>query len=235
MLDEASSPTQIAVPMPRPPAPPSLISHPQQRRSRATHDAIVRAFRDLLETTPLEQITVAEIARRAGSSVGGVYARFTSKEAMLLPVVDSLVVELRESLDSSLSRVAERGSLADIIQAYVGPMIAKFREHRVLLRQTMKAVDEDTARAIGLRLHEFNEFAHERFRTLAWERREEIRHRKPRVAIELALFIGSAAGRDGVLSENWRSYTVQPDDTTLAREIGLAMLGYLTSAPPKRG
>jgi len=208
-----------------------LVSPAQQRRSRDTHDNIVGAFRTLLATEAFDDVSVAQIAKRAGSSVG--YARFASKDALLLPVIDDILGETTAALDSALDALPGDGSLADVISAYVGGMIAMFRRHRTVMLQLMRAARGDTARAIGERLHGFNMHAHERFRTLAWKHRAEIAHANPRAAIEFALFFGSASGREAVLGANWRSYEIQPDDDNVARELTAAMLGYLTAAPSK--
>lgn len=210
-----------------------LVSPAQQRRSRDTHDNIVGAFRALLATEAFDDVSVAQIAKRAGSSVGGVYARFASKDALLLPVIDDILDESTTALDAALDGLPSDGSLADVISAYVGGMITMFRRHRTVMLQLMRAARGDTARAIAERLHVFNMHAHERFRALAWKHRAEITHANPRAAIEFALFFGSASGREAVLSANWRSYEIQPDDDKVARELTAAMLGYLTAALPK--
>ena len=211
--------------------PPALITPAQQQRSRDTHDAIIGAFRELLATAPFDAISVAQIAKRAGASVGGVYARFASKEALLLPVIDDILAEAATGLNQALDAVAGPGhKLEDVVRAYVEPMIAMFRRHRVAMIQVSRAARGDTARAIQERAHAFNMHAHERFRVLAWAHRDEISHATPKVAIELALFFGSACGREGILSENWRSYQTRPDDDTLAREIVAAMLAFLRAS-----
>jgi AcrR family transcriptional regulator len=211
-----------------------LVSPARQQRSRDTHDNIVQAFRALLASEPFEKISVAQIAKRAGSSVGGVYARFASKDALLIPVIDDILTESTVALDLSLDAVSGPGhSLANIVAAYVEPMIAMFRRHRTVLLQVTRAARGDTARSITDRLHEFNAHAHGRFRTLAWAHREEITESDPRSAIEFALFFGSAAGREAMLGANWRSYEIEPEDATVARELAETMIAYLTAPPPK--
>ena len=210
-----------------------LVSPAQQRRSRDTHDNIVGAFRALLATEAFDAVSVAQIAKRAGSSVGGVYARFASKDAMLLPVIDDILGESTLALDASLDAISEDASLGVVIAAYIRPMIEMFRRHRTVMLQLMRAARGETARAITERLHVFNVHAHERFRTLAWARRAEITHANPRAAIEFALFFGSAAGREAVLGANWRSYEIQADDDIVAKELTAIMVSYLTGAPAK--
>lgn len=210
---------------------PSLVATPQQQRSRATHDALLQAFRRLLRAKPFAEITVAEIAGAAEMSVGGFYARFAAKDALLVPLMEEILSEAKQSIDAALDAPGVGASLGRIIDAYVGVMISAFREHRLTFQQIRQAASGETAQALMRLTHEFNVFAHERFRTLALQHRASVRHRSPAQAIELALFIGSASAREAVLSENWKSYEVRPDDETLATEISRAMRRYLEGGP----
>lgn len=54
-----------------------------QKRSEATLSAIVEATIDLLAIKDIDEIAVAEIAQKAGVSVGTIYRRFESKEALV--------------------------------------------------------------------------------------------------------------------------------------------------------
>jgi AcrR family transcriptional regulator len=209
---------------------PSLVNNPVQTRSRATHEAIVRAFRQQLATTPFDQINMADLARRADVSVGGLYARFSGKDALLLIVADEILDEARAAIDEALQQVEARdGSLADLCEAYVRTTVGEFRRHRRALQQVQRGARGDGAAALAERVRELNEFVHERFRTLAWARRGEIRRRGQRAAIEIGLFIASAAAREAILAENWATYDVTPDDATLIREITASLVSYLTT------
>ena len=55
----------------------------KQDRSRQTAERIVAAALDLLGDRSFDQMKVTEIAARAGISVGGFYARFSSKDAVI--------------------------------------------------------------------------------------------------------------------------------------------------------
>ena len=57
-----------------------------QPRSRQTREKIVHALGDALKEKPFDQVSVAEIAERAGVAVGSVYQRFKNKDA-LIPVI----------------------------------------------------------------------------------------------------------------------------------------------------
>lgn len=212
------------------PAIPELITPAQQQRSRETHNAILAAFRELLSAKPFDQIAVVEIAERAGVSVGGVYARFAGKHALLVPLFEDILGVCTAALDRAMDDATQPGkTLEDVVLAYVTAMVTMFRRFRTPMIQVARAATGDAARAIGEGAHAFNMHAHERFRVAARAHRADISHPSPQAAIELALFFGSASAREGILSENWRSYEVKPDDVTLTREIAAAMLAFLRS------
>ena len=67
---------------------------PQQRRSRVTIDAIFEAAIQVLIANGLESVTTAQIAERAGVSVGTLYQYFPNKNALLAAVVQRHVGEV---------------------------------------------------------------------------------------------------------------------------------------------
>lgn len=60
-----------------------------QERSRKAREKIVRALDEALREKPFDQVTVAELAGRAGVAVGTVYRRFENKDA-LIPVISEI-------------------------------------------------------------------------------------------------------------------------------------------------
>lgn len=60
-----------------------LAPVPQQQRSRESEKRLLDAAEELLADRIWEDVSIAEIALRAGMSVGGVYARFAAKENLL--------------------------------------------------------------------------------------------------------------------------------------------------------
>ena len=62
---------------------------PLQKRSEATLARILEAARALLATRDLDDITVEDIARQAGVSVGSLYTRFKGKDELLTHLLDA--------------------------------------------------------------------------------------------------------------------------------------------------
>ncbi|MGB1699548.1 MAG: TetR/AcrR family transcriptional regulator, partial [Nannocystaceae bacterium] len=63
--------------------PSPAIKPVSQQRSQRTLQRIIDAFAMLLHTKTFEEITVAEICRAAGCSVGSFYGRVASKDDLL--------------------------------------------------------------------------------------------------------------------------------------------------------
>ena len=70
----------------------------KQKRSKKTYDALIKTGFRLLKKREWDSITVAEISRSAGYSVGAFYARFKSKDELL----DALVAHHRKARNSAL-------------------------------------------------------------------------------------------------------------------------------------
>lgn len=61
---------------------------PQQRRSRRTREAVLRAAAACFEESGYDETTTAMIARRAGISVGSVYSYFRDKREILIELLE---------------------------------------------------------------------------------------------------------------------------------------------------
>lgn len=213
---------------------PSPLSRPpRQARSRATSDAIVAAGLALLAERDFATVTIAEVVDRAGVSIGGFYARFRGKEALLHALAEEVLGDCADGFEAALnSRRMAGAPLARVIRAYVRVMIAKFREHRaaiIQIRRHAGAGDAHQARLVAA----FNQRVHGRLRALLAERRSQIRHPDPDLAANIGLFMVSAAAREAVLAGAIRAYLISIDDAGLVEELTRAYLAYLTATPAR--
>jgi AcrR family transcriptional regulator len=207
----------------------------RQARSRRTTERITAAALALLERKSFAQLSVAEIARKAGVSVGGFYARFPSKDALLqyfdVTVVEGILERARRELDDErLSRASAR----EVVDTYVTLAVRTFREHRQVLQQV--ALRSRTSRdpAFRERIRAANRFLHGRFRALLEQRRGEIGHPDPARSIDLGLTFVSATMREYVLFAEFRPDFAPISDKHLVRELTDAFCAYLQIAPRKR-
>jgi len=92
---------------------------PRDRRTWALHDAALRR----LATKDYEQISIAEISRGAGCSVGAFYGRFRDKDMFLRLVAvsafHSLTDDAKRDLDPAQWRDASRTKIVDGIVCHV--------------------------------------------------------------------------------------------------------------------
>ena len=99
---------------------PRWLHPPRQRRSDASLKRILDATEALLERKRFADITVAEIARKARSSVGTFYLRFPDKLALLHHLDERFAREAEDALarDFAIERWHGR-SLAEASRAMV--------------------------------------------------------------------------------------------------------------------
>lgn len=201
---------------------------PVQQRSRETAERITAAALSLLERKSFAELKVTEIARKAGVSVGGFYARFPSKEALLqyfdATLVEGILERAGRELDSE--RLASAGA-REVVTAYIRLAVTMFRRHRPVLQQVALRSRTSKDPSFKERIRKANAFLHGRFRSLLDERRDEIAHPDPRVAVDLGLTFVSAAMREYVLFSEFRPDFAPVGDARLVRELTDAFCAYL--------
>src|SRR5579862_5151914 len=104
-----------------------------QIRSSRTREAFVDAMERALEERPVELISIADLARGAGKSVGSFYTKFPDKAALLDAVVDRYEAERSETGDSAFLLEKWRGTkLRERIDAVAAATVKEFRSRRGL-------------------------------------------------------------------------------------------------------
>jgi AcrR family transcriptional regulator len=218
---------------------PSAVRPPQQERSRATLYRFLEATMALLGERRFEEATVAEIARRARSSVGAFYARFADKDALMDHLDSQLFESGKAAWDEFLASDRWRGkTAAEVVTAVVERVARKRREHRGLLRAlALYARSQPSARFLE-HARQLNRHVYERVRALLLERRREIGHSDPERAIEVGLMFVDAATREAVLFDDLGALPRRLSHAALTRELAAAWLSYL-GAPrtlrPRKG
>jgi AcrR family transcriptional regulator len=134
---------------------------PRQKRSQATHDAIVEAAARVIAETGLEKATTARIAEVAGVSPGSMYQYFPSKDALVTALFERDSSAQHRKL---LELAAEMGTddVRALVRAFVSYSIGEHEKnralYRVLLHEVPKvsglgptiAVDRTAARSLRL-------------------------------------------------------------------------------------
>jgi AcrR family transcriptional regulator len=203
---------------------------PRQPRSRDTEERILRAFGELLAESSFDEVSVQQVAGRAGVSVGGFYARFGSKDDALLHLMyagyvrDALALA-GHALDPA--RWAGAG-IAPIAYAYFQLMLEAANAHVGVLREIVSrtranpdTVADNTAWAA------FRQGVHEPFRRLLAERMGEIDHPDPPMALRFAFAACSSALREAALFGHMEPSMGPIDTQTMARELARMFCRYL--------
>ncbi|MHC4990671.1 MAG: TetR/AcrR family transcriptional regulator [Planctomycetota bacterium] len=201
---------------------------PRQARSRATEERIVVAALDLLGEKTFDEMTVADIATRAGVSVGGFYARFPGKDALLqhlnMTVIEGMVDHAREQL--SLEATADL-DVRDLIERFIQIVVRLFREHRSVVQQISLRSRTSTDPAFRERVAETNRLVHDLFRDRLERQLDEIGHPVPLRAIDIALTAVSGAAREYVLFQEHRPQFDPVHDDDLVAELTDLFCSYL--------
>jgi len=214
------------------PHPPSLHPRrtPRQPRSRQTEERILRAFGELLAESRFEEVSVQQVAGRAGVSVGGFYARFASKDDLLLHAMYAgYVRDALEEADRLLHPSRWEGTgAAPIAEAYFRMMLRVARDHRQVLREIVHRTraDPDTVRENSA-WAAFRRGVHEPFQRLLEERIGEVDHPDPRFALGFAFSACSSALREAVLFGHMQPSMGDVDEETMARELARMFCRFL--------
>ena len=118
---------------------------PKQKRSIQKYDAIVRAGYDLFCQQGYYKTNTAEIAKRAGVSVGVVYSYFQDKKDILIQVIDAYLMELEQRFSTVLDEMTAGQELESVIDRFAESLRASHR---------MNQADHDEFLALALRNEE---------------------------------------------------------------------------------
>lgn len=208
------------------PGSPRTVSPPQQARSEQTLRRLLDAAEALIEEKGAADASIPEIVRRAGSSVGGFYARFRDKDALYRALEERFFREIYQRLDEISSPERWQGaSLAEIVRPSVQELVTIFRERAALIRCFLvRAANHAATFEDGIR---FRREVGARFAALAAGRRHEIRHPEPELAVELGVQLAFGLMQQAVVLGEVRAGGRVLGDPELVDEITRNFVSYL--------
>ena len=164
----------------------------KQPRSQAKHQALLEAGRRLLDTQDLSALSVAQLTRAAGMSVGSFYSRFEDKDAWfaeLLRVTGEQALQDTQALLAG-ARFARAGNALKVA-LIVRHVVAIHRVHRGIFRASHS--DAARSRLYWPQLHAYGQrLADAVFQALALHmQRVPAAQRRLRVGIALQLVFGT--------------------------------------------
>lgn len=206
------------------------VNPPKQRRSQETLDHLLRATRELLETTAFEDLTVQKITSRAGCSVGNFYARFKNKEAILLRLLDMHYAEIERDLNTKFGFEDWEGvPLKRRVDAVVDFLMAIAERQPGLIR-TLVVRNNQRPDSIPASIRAAARRMLDRLYDFLLERRAEMSHPAERAALEVGLLMVVTAIRERiVLAAGTHGATLSVSNEVFAEELKQALLAYLTT------
>ena len=206
------------------------MKHPQQSRSEETLRRFLEAAEDLLEEGTFDDVSIVEIARRAGRSVGAFYARFENKEALFGELrrrtMTSLVTSFNESLDGAdwqQLTLEERCRLlvATVAQLYAG--------HRGVMRSLALRARSRSDRELEEKGPRINESMYRRAAGVLEQLLEHLEPSARGVRARMGLSVVAASLREHVLFDEIGLSPVGIDQKGLVEELTRVLASYLQS------
>ena len=213
------------------------IAPPQQARSRKVLKKIVAATTELMRSTPFEDIAVTDIARQAGVGVGTIYTRFSSKNQILLYIVETVVlVDIRAKHNHALSPQRRRTeSLHDFLFRYLWDFRWVYLKHRAVLRPLTLLSRHAKSSELGPFLRAINKPIDEKIRAAMLTSENGIRHPRPAEAAQVAILWLGSAMREKFLYEEPVATPVKLGDKAFVMELVRGAVAYLSSKPLTEG
>lgn len=207
------------------------IRPPQQERSRQTLDRLLDSAEGLVAEKGFADTSVAEVARRAGSSVGAFYTRFPNKQALLHALYDRYLEQAIATTDDALDPRRWSGAgIPEILREVVRFLVEIFREQRGLIRAFTIAGHAEAE--FLARRDRLEHYVSTRLSELLLARADEIGHPAPRRACHFGLTMVFATLDDVMLFAETRSSDLVLEDEPLAEELLRMFLAYLDVSNP---
>lgn len=206
----------------------------QQSRSRESQQRLLDAAARLLEQRSWDSVSIAEISREARMSVGGFYARFKSKDALLHVLHERYELQRTGHFKGFFASQAPGTPLRKRVRAMVDAVADWMHDNRGVLRtfllrfwSTPEEFDNDFGNQLeGLYTNAVGFLVGDG---------SEIPSSKPRQAARLAINVLTASCRDTlVLKPQPRPSALRRSRSDFKRELTRFILCYLQEADSPR-
>jgi len=203
--------------------PEPLIRPPQQRRSQESLERLLGAGLQVLKEHGVDGFTLHEVSRRAGVSIGSIYARVPSREALILAIYERVMewTAAQEAQQRALAHTLERSDPRERVQTLVKAEVTAMLSHADTLsvfmheaRRFPEILERGAAKS---------QVTGEAFKEGVLGLREHINHPDPELAVDIAwrMIYCTVARRitHGPVFESRRPVSEQQLSTELARAI----------------
>lgn len=158
------------------------IPEPRQVRSKEALERFLSAGERLLAENRYEETGVAQIAREAESSVGTFYRLLTDKETLSLLLLQRFFTHSEEVVINTLAPSRWEGkNTEDIANKFISVFVDLYKGRAGTLRAMILRASKDLL--FRNQVHQLNELISQHLAYLLMQRKEEITHPKPDIAI----------------------------------------------------
>ena len=206
------------------------INEPKQRRSQETLDRLLNATRELLEETVFEDLTIQQIATRAGCSVGTFYGRFENKDAILPRLLEMHYEEMERNVETVFADTAWNDAPLDKRVGLVVDHLASIAQRQPGLIRTLVLRNYQRPESIPTSIRTAAQRVLSRLYDFLLECRSEMKHPDEKNAVQVGLLMVVAALRERlVLIGATHSTALSTSNAILIGELKHALLAYLTT------
>ena len=183
----------------------------KQKRSQITYDALIETCFEMLEQREFDEISIAELARKAGYSVGAFYARFKSKDELFDAMIQRHIEQRRTVRARQFANEPDESLVREIVQETVRYFWRRRRFWRAALIRSIS--DSEFWQPIRGMSHELQDAFIERMKARAQRPLTKDEQTNVRFAVQLVLgtvnntiinrpgpiFMGQASFVDGLV------------------------------------
>jgi len=204
---------------------------PRQRRSHESLERILDAAEALIRERGFDDMTIAEVVQRSGSSVGSLYARFNNKLGLLRAVQLRYHARVQNDIFAAFSGDHPRDeSLQEVVARIVSVLSRHVLNEPELFRAfVLQAVFDPGVRAQGERT---NAQRRDKVVEVLLVHRAEIRHPDPERAARWFYSNCMAVLRERITFGEAAELSGGFSDGALVNEMTRMMTSYLTYGPP---
>ncbi len=185
---------------------------------------------NLIAEQSYDEVTIAEIASHSKISVGGFYSRFRNKDALLSNLQQRLGQETQARIAITLEQDWSGISLQKLLHHVVKANAEIYQKYRGVLStiylktRTAESSDEEDSRQA------YNDHIVSQLTSLLMQKRMEIGHRQPKVAIRLAIACMASMLREAVVFKDASLYPKPTDMSSIIKGVTLVMYQFLAGA-----
>lgn len=203
---------------------------PSQARSVASTNRMLDAAESLFATGGAEAVTIESVVRQAETSVGSFYARFINRDGLLAAMHGRFIENFEAEAKAAIAVAVKQPTIERAMLSFTKKAFESARRNRESILFFVATSATDTSlRHQGLAANPGFAAA---FAAALSPFRDQIKHRNPEIAIDIAFRIFFAMFIQRALFTPREATGRAITDTVLAKEVTSCLILYLVSPAP---